>query len=443
MAREEKRRIPIEPIAHSINPSRADRTSFAGPKIPSDNRTVLALGIKKVRVVRIDAADETVATVDIDPIFVQRPSGSADCWTGPGSIVLQSTGDPIRLLGADRHVIKLTDRSGIDMIPGRPTIVRRVDTAIASENHVPTIARVDPKIVAIGMDPSTKILSKGRPGISGLMLCDPQHIEILLVARIDLHDAKIHRASVQGIDTLPACPAIGGLVNATVLVPLGALLVLNIGGLTEIGVSVRSSGRASRKPIGQDDFDFERLVGTFDLHLEFVVRLMGADFAHEPFVVGDVFAIELKDHIAGLQTRFFGRSGLGDRGQIGTSTRGIFPLNFHKDVALSRRLHSAPPASTSNASFQHDAEFDFFLSALDLELDFVPLGFLLDLFVQRLQSTGGLSINLGDHITDFDSSFCRRTADRDTLNKDLFLLVLAGHTQRNRRRLGCGARSSS
>ena len=75
-------------------------------------------------------------------------------------------------------------------------------------------------------------------------------------------------------------------------------------------------------------------------------------------------------------------------------------------------------------------------------MDFVPFGFLLDLFVQRLQSAGGLSINLGDHITDFDSSFCRRTADRDTLNKDLFLLVLAGHTQRDRRRLGCCARSS-
>jgi hypothetical protein len=70
VAREEKRRIPIEPIAHSIDPSRADRASFASPKIPSDNGTVLALGIKKVRVVRIDAADETVPTVDIDPIFV-------------------------------------------------------------------------------------------------------------------------------------------------------------------------------------------------------------------------------------------------------------------------------------------------------------------------------------------------------------------------------------
>ena len=131
-------------------------------------------------------------------------------------------------------MIELTDRSGIDMIPGRPTIVRSVDTAIASEDHVPTIARVDPKIVTIGMDPSTEILGKGRSSIPGLMLCDPQHIEILLVARIDLHDAKIHRTSVQGIDTLPACPAIGGLINATVLVSLGTLLVLNVWGLTEV-----------------------------------------------------------------------------------------------------------------------------------------------------------------------------------------------------------------
>ena len=339
-------------------------------------------------------------------------------------------------------MIKLTDRGGIDMIPGRPTIVRSVDTAIASEDHVPTIARVDPKIVTIGMDPSTKILVERRPTVSGLMLCDPQHIEILLVARIDLHDAKIHGASVQGIDTLPACPAIGGLINATVLVSLGALLVLNIGGLTEIGVGVRSSGRASGKPIGQNDFDFERLVGPFDLHLEFVVWLMGTDFTHEPFVVGDVFSIELKDHIAGLQTRFFGRSGLGDRREIGTSTRGIFTLNSHKHVALSRRLQSAPTPSASYASFQNDAQFYFFLSALDLELDFVPFGFLLNLFVQCLQSTGGLSINLGDHITDFDPSFARRTADRDTLYKDLFLLVLARHTERDCRSLGCSARSS-
>ena len=144
MTRQNKGCIPVEAIAQAIDSGRADRASLASPKIPTNDHPVLTLGIEQIRIVRIDPTNETVTAVEIDPILVDRPASPANRRTRPGAVVLQPTCYPVRLLGADRHMIELTDRCGVDMVPCRPAIMACIDASIASDDHVSSIARINP-----------------------------------------------------------------------------------------------------------------------------------------------------------------------------------------------------------------------------------------------------------------------------------------------------------
>ena len=178
-------------------------------------------------------------------------------------------------------------------------------------------------------------------------------------------------------------------------------MVLNIWGLAKVRVRIRPRGRSTRETIRKGHFDLDVLVSSLDLHLDLVVRLAIADLADECFVISDIFTIHLNNDIARFKPALFGRSSFGDGCQRCTTTAGIFALDTHVDVALSRGLKTT---ATSHPSFENHRQFELLFATLDLQLNFVSLSLLLYFFAKCLKWSGSLSVDLGDQIADFDTS---------------------------------------
>src|SRR5207237_1573632 len=77
VVREQKRRLPIEAEALAGLRPRPERGLFAGAPVAPAHAAVLALGVNKIGVVRIDGADEAVTAADVDPVLIDRPGWSA------------------------------------------------------------------------------------------------------------------------------------------------------------------------------------------------------------------------------------------------------------------------------------------------------------------------------------------------------------------------------
>src|SRR5262249_9470367 len=150
---------------------RADDAAFAGAQVAAEHRAVLALVVDQVRVFRIDAADEAVAAADTHPVFIDRADAAhPPARPAPAAVVLQTAVDPVRLLVADRNVIKLAQRRLVEVVPVSGAVVGDVQPAIAADEHVPAIARVDPQGVAVGVDALTSVAAEDLAAVVGAEL---------------------------------------------------------------------------------------------------------------------------------------------------------------------------------------------------------------------------------------------------------------------------------
>src|SRR5207248_6756180 len=129
-------------------------------------RAVLALGIHDIGIVLIDPADETVAAAHHRPVFIdgtwppQRAAGAA-----PAAVVLQAAVDAVRLACIHADVIELAKRQVAEMIPVVHAVVGDVEAAVGADDHVPAVARVDPKRVLIIVDTLGAVLLEGLAAV--------------------------------------------------------------------------------------------------------------------------------------------------------------------------------------------------------------------------------------------------------------------------------------
>src|SRR5262249_28747775 len=135
----------------------------------------------------------------------------------------------------------------------------------------------------------------------GLELLHAEDVDVLVVGRIDADLAEVHGAWIEAVDAGPGFAAVGGLVDAAVLVGVGSLLVLLVRGLSAIegvigAVFLGAAGTerpaataalAARERRTLDELDFHdlalRIVAERELHL--VADRVVADFLQE-IVVG-------------------------------------------------------------------------------------------------------------------------------------------------------------
>src|SRR5262245_11132251 len=98
VARKDERCVPVKAITRlAAWRLRAHPDYFAGAQVAAHDRSVLALGVDDVGVVRINAADETIAAADQDPVLVEDPVRQRATRPTPRAIVLQSAVDAVRL----------------------------------------------------------------------------------------------------------------------------------------------------------------------------------------------------------------------------------------------------------------------------------------------------------------------------------------------------------
>src|SRR5437773_8046560 len=114
----------------------------------------------------------------------------------------------------------------VEMVPVGGAVVGDIKSAVAADDHVPAVARIDPQDVAVGVHLSARIALKRLASVLRAIHRDAKDIDIFVVAGVDADAAEIHGPRIETIDAGPGFAAVGGLVNATVLEAVAALAVL-------------------------------------------------------------------------------------------------------------------------------------------------------------------------------------------------------------------------
>ena len=125
-------------------------------------------------------------------------------------------------------------------------VVGDVEAAVAADDHVPAVLRVDPQGVLVGVDAVAAVGRERLAAVRGAVQLDAEDVDVLVVAGIDADLAEVHRPRVEAVDARPGLAAVGRLVDAAVLEAVGALLVLDVLALAAV-VGVRRAGPAWRR----------------------------------------------------------------------------------------------------------------------------------------------------------------------------------------------------
>ncbi len=128
-------------------------------------------------------------------------------------------------------MVELADRRLVQVVPRLATVPGHVRPAIGTQHHVTTVSRIDPQGMPVGMHATPKIAAERHATIRGMVLADTQYVDVTLVGRIDLDHAEVHRPRMQAVDPLPVPTSVHRLEDASVLIPILPLLILDVGAL--------------------------------------------------------------------------------------------------------------------------------------------------------------------------------------------------------------------
>src|SRR5262249_17317966 len=188
---------------------RPDRGGLPGAEVPPPHRAVLAGAIDLVGVVGIDLALEPVAATDRDPVLVDRagavvgPAGST-----PASVVLEAPVDLVIPRRIEGDVIDLADGRVVEVVPVLHPVAGDIQAAVAPQDHVPAVVRVDPERVVVRVDATAAITAEGLAAVGRPVEADSQHSEVLLVIGVHAALAEVHGTRVEAVDPRPGLAAV-------------------------------------------------------------------------------------------------------------------------------------------------------------------------------------------------------------------------------------------
>ena len=238
--RQQERGVPVEAVRLPFIRFRADARDLAGLEVATHKHAILTGPIDEVGVGRIDGDVKAVAAVDVHPVFVQgsapaaaaEPRGPRERGTAPGAIVLQTAVDLVKAAGVERDVVELADRHVVQVVPGVAPVIAEIRAAVAGQDHVAAVPRVDPEGVVVRVDGAAAIAAKRLAAVVGAVNSKSENVNILIIARIHADLAEVERARVQAVDPRPGLAAIGRFVDAAGLIRVRPLAVLGILDLT-------------------------------------------------------------------------------------------------------------------------------------------------------------------------------------------------------------------
>ena len=203
-------------------------------------------------------------------------------------------------------MIKLADRHVVQVVPVGHPVVSDVEPAVAADDHVPAVLRVDPEGVLVRVDAVAAVLGEGLAAVLGPVQLHATYVQIIGIVRIDADATEVHRSRVQAVDAGPGFAAVGGLVNAPVLVRVRTLLVLHVRLLPAVHVVVRPrcGARARAKSRGgplQGHGVVLRFLLAHHARGDFVAGLQRVDDRSELFARQGRFFLDALDNVANLE----------------------------------------------------------------------------------------------------------------------------------------------
>ncbi len=285
--------------------------ALAGAEVAPRHRAALALGVNRIRIGRVNAADEPVAAVDINPIVVDDAATRRESGPAPTAVVLQAA---INLVVRPRiadDVVELAQGHEIMMVPMFAAIVGDVKSAVRADDHVASVARIDPQGMVIGMHAPILARLKLLAAIGGVGESDAADIEQLVVRRIDAKKREVHRPRIEAVDALPGVAGVVAAINAAGLPAILALLLLGVFALPAQLRGVRlgrvaaalaaATTAAKTTPFLERDGEFFLFLAAQDAELDLVANLAIAHLNHERAKFADRLAVDVHDDIVQFQ----------------------------------------------------------------------------------------------------------------------------------------------
>src|SRR5262249_35467353 len=151
-------RVPVEAVTGLAAAwPRADAGPLAGAQVAADHGAALALGVDDVGVVAVPAALEAVAPAQHEPVVVEDAARERPARPAPGAVVLHAAEDPVGPARVHGDVVELADGLGVQVVPVVAAVVAGVEAAVAADQQVPAVARVDPQGVLVRVDAAATV----------------------------------------------------------------------------------------------------------------------------------------------------------------------------------------------------------------------------------------------------------------------------------------------
>ena len=195
-----------------------------------DSVAVLRLGVDGVGIGGIDLRVHAVAGVDLHPVVVEDAEIVARGARAAERVrVLQAAVDVVRRRHVDADPVELADRQVVHLVPGDAAVEGEVEPAVVAEDEVLRVGGIDPERVMIAVHadvvgrahacrwrrarPVTG--SRERPAaVVGDEQRRAEDVEALVVGRIDVDLAVVHRPRVDVAHLPPRLAAVVGTVGA-------------------------------------------------------------------------------------------------------------------------------------------------------------------------------------------------------------------------------------
>jgi hypothetical protein len=214
---EHQRAVPVPPRRRlALAGHRLNLHPLAGLAVVPADHAVLQHPVYGVRVGRIDLAVEPVAALDHEPVLVHdpvlrpRPRRAAE-----REVVLRTAVDVVeRPALVARHVVKLGDGQVRFVSPVRGPVEALVDPAVAPDEVVLGILRVDPDLVIVDVLPLLAQRAERPPAVVGHPDEDVHHVQPVLVGGIDDQVRVVLRLGVERVALLPGDAPVGTAEDA-------------------------------------------------------------------------------------------------------------------------------------------------------------------------------------------------------------------------------------
>src|SRR4029077_8893427 len=148
--RERNWRIPVKPELFLVIRSWLNVPSFVRVAIYPSNLTALVFGINVIRVSRVGKHPKPIATVHVFPLRVGDTARVLRI-AHPGTIVLQTAVNAVRVVFVDADVIKLRHRQVFAFPPFAPAVVGVPHSAVVSDEYDLGVGGIDPHVVRVSV----------------------------------------------------------------------------------------------------------------------------------------------------------------------------------------------------------------------------------------------------------------------------------------------------